>query len=112
MLPKRRVLRVKAACKKIVEDNFSLETHCDRHMADFLVPLMVASCQHAWPLPILCHVACAFGSVTNSAKVNMWNTGFTPLSSTLLYLCDAQQGESRLMAYTVCFRQKDGRKSC
>ena len=70
----------------------------DRHLADFLGPLTVASCQHA--LPTLCHVACAFGNVTNGAKINMWNTGLTPLTSILLYVGDAQQGKSRLMANT------------
>ena len=30
----------------------------------------------------------------------MLNTGLTPLSSILLYVGDAQQGKSRLMAYT------------
>ena len=59
---------------------------------------MVASRQQA--LPTLCHVACAFGHVTNGAKINMWNTGLTPLSSIHLYVGDSQQGKIRLMAYT------------
>ena len=89
---------MKATCNKRVEDQFSLETHCDRRLADFLGPFMVASCQHA--LPTLCRVACAFGNVTNGAKINMWNTGLTPLSSILLCVGDAQQGKIRLMACT------------
>ena len=78
------VLRVKAACNMIVEDNFSSETHCDCHLLGPSWLLRVSM-----PCP-LCHVACAFGIVTNGARINMWNTGLTPLSSTLLYVGDAQ----------------------
>ena len=100
---------MKAACNMIVEDNFSLETHCDRHLADFVGPFMVASCQHA--LPTFCHVACGFGYVTNGAKINMRNTGLTPLlSSILLYVGDAQQGESRLKAYTSAVVERTNEK--
>ena len=69
---------------------------------------MVASCQHA--LTTLCHIACAFGNVTNGAKINMWTTGLTPLSNILLYVGDAQQGKSRLMAYTSAVVERTDEK--
>ena len=52
------------------------------------------------------HLSCfclagAFGNVTNGAKVDMWNTGATPLSSIQFYVGDAQQGKSRLAAISA-----------
>ena len=57
------VLRIKAKCNKLVDENFSLSEHCDEHLASFLRPLIVASCQHA--LPTMSHLASGFGNVTN-----------------------------------------------
>ena len=93
------VLRIKAICNKLVDNNFCLADHCDQYLADFLRPLIVASCQHAFPT-MTC-LAGAFGNVTNGAKVNMWNTGPTPVSGIQFYVGDAQQGKSRLAAYTA-----------
>jgi hypothetical protein len=100
-----QVLRIKARCNKFVDDNFSLTDHCDEHLASFLRPLVVASCQH--PLPTLSHLAAGFGNVTNGAKVDMWNTGGTPLSTIQFYVGDAQQGKSRLAAYVAAIIGKE-----
>jgi hypothetical protein len=98
------VLRIKAKCNRLVDENFSMSEHCDQHLASFLSPLVVASCQH--PLPTLCHLAAGFGNCTNGAKVNMWNTGPSPISSVQLYVGDAQQGKSRLAAYIAAIIEK------
>ena len=95
---------MKAQCNKIVDDNFSMAEHCDEHLSSFLRPLVVASCQHA--LPTLCQLAGGFGTVTNGANVDMWNTGTTPLSTIQFYVGDAQQGKSRLAAYIAAIISK------
>ena len=99
-IPFDEVLRVKAACNKIVDEQFSLTEHCDEALAAFVRPLVVASCQDAFPT--LCQLAGAFGNLTNGAKVQMWNTGPSPFSTVQLYVGDAQQGKSRPCAYSAC----------
>ena len=51
-------------------------------------------------------MASAFGNVTKGAKINMWNTRLAPLSSILLYVGDAQQRQSRLMACTSSLAER------
>ena len=91
------VLFVKGKCNKLVDDNFSLAEHFDSRLASFLKPLVFASCQHA--LPTLYQLAGGIGNATNGAKINMWNTGNTPLSTIQFYVGDSQHGKSRLAAF-------------
>lgn len=107
-VPHEEVLRIKAKCNKIVDDNFNMSEHCDEHLASFLSPLVVASCQH--PMPTLCLLAGGFGNVTNGAKINMWNTGATPLSTIQFFVGDAQQGKSRLSAYIAAIIDQTDKK--
>jgi hypothetical protein len=82
--------------------------HCDKHLAAFLNPLVVASCQH--PFPTMCQLAGGIGNVTNGARIGMWNTGTSPLSSVQFYVGDAQQGKSRLTAYISAIIAKTDQK--
>lgn len=102
------VTRIKAKCNKLVDENFSMLEHCDEHLSSFLRPLVIASCQHA--LPTMCHLAAGMGNCTNGAKINMWNTGETPLSGIQFYVGDAQQGKSRLAAYIAAIIDKTDEK--
>lgn len=93
------VLRTKKKCNKAVDDNFSLHDHCTEQLAAFLSPLVAASCQHAFAT--MSQLAAGFGNVTNGAKIDMWNTGTTPLSTIQFYVGDSQQGKSRLAAFNA-----------
>ena len=109
-VPHEEVLRISAKCNKLVDENFNMKDHCDEHLAAFLNPLVVASCQH--PLPTMCLVAGGMATVTNGAKVNMWNTGNTPLSTIQFYVGDSQQGKSRLSAYIAAIIGRADEKIC